>query len=97
MAITQKGLVRISSNFLCSIRTSICIRICNKNLSKIFLKEICCTILQHVLSNFGATFNFNEFDWNQLKLPTQHKNYKNELLAIFDKLKIQINLVVHIA
>ena len=31
MAITQKLLVGISSNFLHSIRTSICIRKCNKN------------------------------------------------------------------
>ena len=32
MAITQKFLVGIGSNFLHSIRTSICIRKCNKNL-----------------------------------------------------------------
>ena len=31
MVITQKVLVGISSNFLHSIRTSICIRKCNKN------------------------------------------------------------------
>ena len=31
MAITQKIFVRISSNLLHSIRTSICIRKCNKN------------------------------------------------------------------
>ena len=31
MALTQKFLVRISSNFLHSIRTSICIRKCDKN------------------------------------------------------------------
>ena len=36
-----------------------------------------CTIVQGVWPDFGATFKIykkSNFDWNQLKLDTQHKN-----------------------
>ena len=39
--------------------------------------KIPCTIVQGVWSDFGATLKIHKksnFDWNQLKLDTQHKN-----------------------
>ena len=36
-----------------------------------------CTIVQSLFSDFGATskiFKKSNFDWNQLKLETQHKD-----------------------
>ena len=36
-----------------------------------------CTIVQGLLSDFGATLKIHKkskFDWNELKLSTQHKN-----------------------
>ena len=39
--------------------------------------KIPCTIVQGVWPDFGATLKIHKksnFDWNQLKLDTQHKN-----------------------
>ena len=48
-----------------------------KNSLLAIFAKIPCTIVQGVLSNFGATLKINKksnFDRNQLKLSTQHKN-----------------------
>ena len=57
-----------------------------------------CTIVQGLWLDFGATLQIREksnFDWNQLKLSTQHKymymyqkkiiKMENSLLVIFDE------------
>ena len=70
-----------------------------KNSLLAIFAKIPCTIVQGVLSNFGATLKIHKksnFYQNQLKLSTQHKNMymyqkkiikmKNSLLAIFDEI-----------
>ena len=48
-----------------------------KNSLLVIFDQTPCTIVQGVLSNFGATSKIlkkSNFDWNQLKLSTLHKN-----------------------
>ena len=69
----------MSSNLKHSIRTCICIRKNYKNgeFSTLKFGQNHCTIVQGLLPDFGVTLKIRKksnFDRNQLKLETQHKN-----------------------
>ena len=80
IAITQKFELRISSNFLHSIRTSICIRKCDKNFLHFwshFLEKSMGYIVQgifQILAFFLNGHNSKNLSRNQLKLSTKHKD-----------------------
>ena len=71
-------LIGIRSKFLGNISTCICIRKFNKN-GQFFLMKFGqrpCTIVRRLWLGFGANSKIHKksiFDWNQLKLSTQHK------------------------
>ena len=72
-----------------------------KNSLLVIFGKNCCTIVQGHWPDFGATLKIHKksnFDWNQLKISTQHKYmYMHQYIYIYIYINGEFSVHVHVS